>query len=81
MDLQLQALVPAALLALTAVLGLVWLVRARAARRWNAVLDAYAEEELTRLRLRHPSQRLQPLSTRGQVLPGPRASKPIHLHS
>ena len=78
MDLQLQALVPAAVLALTTVLGLVWLVRARAARRLNAVLDAYAEEELTRLRLRQPSQRLQPLPTRGHGLPGQRASKPVH---
>jgi hypothetical protein len=36
------------LLALTAALGAVWLYRGRAARRFLAVLDAYAEQELTR---------------------------------
>jgi hypothetical protein len=40
----------AALLPLTAALGAVWLLRARAARRWNAALDAYAALEIARAR-------------------------------
>jgi hypothetical protein len=36
------------LLALTVVLGVVWLYRVRAARRLFAALDAYAERELAR---------------------------------
>src|SRR5205823_4505008 len=42
----------AGLLALAAVLGLVWLYRVRAARRLFAVLDAYAERELARAKPR-----------------------------
>jgi len=40
----------AATLALMAVLGVVWQSRDRAARRWNAALDAYAEREIARAR-------------------------------
>ena len=40
----------AAGLVLTAILGIVWLSRARAARRFNAALDAYAEREIDRER-------------------------------
>jgi hypothetical protein len=43
-----QRLLAAAVLALTAVLAAVWLVRARAARRFNAAVEAYAERELAR---------------------------------
>ena len=47
-----QALLAAALLALTVVLGMVWQSRARAARRWNATLDAYCAREIGRDRRR-----------------------------
>jgi hypothetical protein len=40
----------AAALALAAVLGIVWQFRARAVRRFRAVLDAYAERESRLLR-------------------------------
>jgi hypothetical protein len=40
------------LLALAAVFGVVWLGRARAARGYFAVLDAYAERELAQARHR-----------------------------
>jgi len=43
-----QALLPAVVVALTVLLGLVWQNRFRAARRWKAVLDAYAEREIAR---------------------------------
>jgi len=46
------AYVPLGLLALTAVLGAVWLYRVRAARRLFAALDAYAEKEVARARRR-----------------------------
>jgi hypothetical protein len=42
------ALLAAAVLALTAVPGTVWLARARTARRLNAAADAYATRELAR---------------------------------
>jgi hypothetical protein len=38
---------------LTATLGTVWLSRARAARRFNAIVDAYAEREIDRERQRN----------------------------
>jgi len=47
-----QMLLSAALLALTASLGTVWLVRARAVRRLNAAVEAYAERELARAQRR-----------------------------
>jgi hypothetical protein len=43
----------AAAVLLTAAVGFVWQVRARAGRR-NAVLDAYAEREIARLRRDKP---------------------------
>jgi len=49
-----QALLAAALLALTAILGVVWLAHDRAARRMNA-LDRYAEREIARARRRKVS--------------------------
>ena len=39
---------PIGLLALTAVVGVVWLTRVRAARRLFMAVDAYAEQELAR---------------------------------
>jgi hypothetical protein len=47
-----QALLPAGVVALTVLLGLVWQHRVSAARRWKAVLDAYAEREIARDRRR-----------------------------
>jgi hypothetical protein len=44
------ALLAAAVVALTALVGLAWLYRARGARRRRAVLDAYAEREISRHR-------------------------------
>jgi hypothetical protein len=38
----------AAILVLIALLGFVWLYRARSARRWKAALDAYAERGIAR---------------------------------
>ena len=47
-----QALLPAGAVALTMLLGFVWQYCVRAARRWRAVLDAYAEREIARERRR-----------------------------
>jgi ABC-type branched-subunit amino acid transport system permease subunit len=47
MSIQLSLLV-FAVLALTATVGIYWLARARAGRRWRAVLDAYVEREQTK---------------------------------
>ncbi|SRR6266536_81229 len=69
-----QALLAAAALALTAVLGVVWQSRARAARRWEAALDAYAEREIARARNRKAEERLN-RSLRGGLLPGHPASQ------
>jgi hypothetical protein len=41
-------LLGAAALVLAAILWIFWLSRARAARRFNAVMDAYAEREIDR---------------------------------
>jgi hypothetical protein len=45
-----QAPAEATTLALTTAGGIVWRSRARAARRWSAVLDRYAEREIARER-------------------------------
>lgn len=47
-----QALLPAAVVALTVLLGLVWQHRVRAAGRWKAALDAYTDREIARDRRR-----------------------------
>jgi hypothetical protein len=47
-----QVLPAAAVLAVTAVFGAVWLSRYRAARRLNAAVEIYAERELARARRR-----------------------------
>jgi hypothetical protein len=43
----------AAGLVLTAIFGIVWLSRARAARRFNAAVNAYADREIERQRRRN----------------------------
>jgi hypothetical protein len=55
---------------LTAVLGIVWLSRARAARRFNAAVDAYAEREIDWERRRNARQRVRGVSTREVALTG-----------
>jgi hypothetical protein len=45
-----RALPATAVFALTVVLGVLWQYRTRAARRWSAAVDAYAERELARAR-------------------------------
>jgi hypothetical protein len=72
-----QALLPAAILALTAVLGIVWLARARAARRWNAAVDAYAEREIARSLRKHAAKRGRSVSAPRGILQRLRAS---HSH-
>jgi lysophospholipase L1-like esterase len=69
-----QALLPAALLALAAVLGIVWLARARAARRWNAAVDAYAEREIARSRRKHAAKGGRSVTTPRGILQRLRAS-------
>src|SRR5262249_49799984 len=59
-----------AALVFTAILAIVWLSRARAARRFNAALDAYAEREIDRERRRNGPHRVRGASTRGGALPG-----------
>jgi hypothetical protein len=49
--LSLWAVLGAAVLALTAVVRLIRQSRVRAARRWNAALDAYAAREIARARV------------------------------
>jgi hypothetical protein len=54
-----QALLAAFVLALAAILGSAWLFRARARRRLRAAVDAYAEREIARTRVRKTPQRLR----------------------
>jgi hypothetical protein len=63
-------LLGAAALVLPATLGVVWLSRARAARRLNAVLHAYAEREIDRERRRHGPPGVRGVSPPGGALPG-----------
>jgi hypothetical protein len=49
---KMDVLLTAAVLGLTTFLGIVWWSRARAARRWQAVLDAYADGEIARTQRR-----------------------------
>jgi hypothetical protein len=69
------ALLPAAFLALTAVLGIVWLTRVRAARRWNAAVDAYAEREIARAQRRQTPKRGRSVSTPRGIVRRLRASQ------
>jgi hypothetical protein len=75
------ALLPAAFLAVAAVLGIVWLTRVRAARRWNAAVDAYADREIARARRRQASKRGRSAATPRGILQRLRAShgNPPHL--
>jgi signal transduction histidine kinase len=57
-----QALLATAVVALIALLGIVWLSRARATRRWKAILDAYAAREIARDR-RRKAPPLEPRAT------------------
>jgi hypothetical protein len=63
-------LLGAAVLILTAILGIVRLFRTRAARRFNAAVDAYVEREIDRERLRDVLQTVRDLATRGGALSG-----------
>jgi hypothetical protein len=60
----------AAALVLAAILGIVWLSRARAARRFNAAVDAYAEREIDRERRTRAAAvvvaRRRPVVTKGE---------------
>jgi hypothetical protein len=57
-------LLGAAALVLTAIFGIVWLSRARAARRFHAVVDAYAEREIDWERRRNGPPRVRGVSVR-----------------
>jgi hypothetical protein len=59
-----RALLGAVALVLTPILGAVWLSRARAARRFNAAMDAFAEREIDRERRRHGPQPVRDIFTR-----------------
>jgi hypothetical protein len=61
---------PAAALVSTVILGAAWLSRARAARRLNAAVDAYAAREIARERRRPAPRNARGFSTRGGSLPG-----------
>jgi hypothetical protein len=54
-----QALLTALVLALAAILGSVWLFRARGRRRLRAAVDAYAEREIARTRSGKTPQRVR----------------------
>ncbi len=56
-----------AISALAVILGLVWLFRARAARRWQTALDGYAEREIARTLSRQSATR-QNFTPRSRVL-------------
>jgi hypothetical protein len=58
-----------AALMLTATLGTVWLSRARAARRFIAAVDAYAEREIDRERRRNRPPRIRGVSILRGALP------------
>ena len=64
-----QGLLGAAAFLLTATLGTVGLSRARAARRFIAAVDAYAEREIDRERRRKRPPRVRGVSTLRGALP------------
>ena len=66
MEHNLQVLLASGVFASTAVLGIVWLSRARAAKRLNAAVEVYAERESARGRRRHVPKRMPSVSARGQ---------------
>jgi hypothetical protein len=63
------ALLGATALVLAPILGIVWLSRARAARRFNAAMDAFAEQEMDRERRRNGPPMVRGSSPRGSALP------------
>jgi hypothetical protein len=63
-----QDLPAAVLLAVSVLLGTVWLVRYRATRRLHAALEAYAEMDLARARRHKALRRLRTTSRRRGVL-------------
>lgn len=58
-----QVSLASAVLASTALVGIVWQVRARAARRWRAALDAYVERQIAQERRRKALRRVRTFST------------------
>jgi hypothetical protein len=62
-------LLGAAALVLTAILGLVWLSGARAARRFNAAVDGYPEREIERERHGKEPQKARGVFTPRGALP------------
>jgi hypothetical protein len=70
-----QVLLAFAVLATTVVLGIVWEYRAQAARRWSAAVDAYADQEMARARLRRLAL-VRTAPGRGSVLPNHRDVRP-----
>jgi hypothetical protein len=60
-----QVFLASALMALTAMLTLVWLSRLRATRRLHATLDAYADREIMRAKRRQARKNGQTISSRG----------------
>jgi hypothetical protein len=72
----------AAILTLTAflaIVGVVWQTRARAAKRWKALLDVYAQREIMREGRQKARKRLRTFSTPGDLLAFPRASQAYPL--
>ena len=64
----LSVLVVAAALALAVIVGTVWQFRAQAARRLEALLDAYARREIARVRRDSPQRGAKPLAARRGLL-------------
>jgi hypothetical protein len=62
--------IAAAAVVLTAILGIVRLSRARAARRLNDAMDAYAEREIDRERRWNTPRRISGSPSAGGVVPG-----------
>jgi hypothetical protein len=65
-----EVLVGAGVLVLTTILGMVWIARARAARRFYAAVDAYAEREIARERRWNGPRRMWSVSTPPHALAG-----------
>jgi hypothetical protein len=67
-------LVISGVLGLAGAMGILWLSRLRAARRWQGerrlqvVLDAFAEREIARERLRKAARRIRKSSPHGTIL-------------
>jgi hypothetical protein len=55
-------------------LAIVWQRQARAARRWNAVVNAYADREIARARRFAAPRQAQTVPTRGGATHNRRAS-------